>query len=127
MSLGKILIVDDDRNLLEIIEMRLASSGYTVTTTLAEEEARKRAEEEAKEEARKQRALLEEIVANTEEAVEEAKEARRIEKERLEAESKGRAGIAIDPATGQGFPVYIPPRHSHKKKRSPYEFRLDKY
>jgi len=40
MSSGKILVVDDDRNLLEIIEMRLESSGYTVTTTLAEEEAR---------------------------------------------------------------------------------------
>ena len=41
MSLGEILIVDDDRNLLEIIKMRLESSGYMVTTTLAEEEARK--------------------------------------------------------------------------------------
>jgi two-component system response regulator GlrR len=40
MSSGNILVVDDDRNLLEIIEMRLESSGYAVTTTLVEEEAR---------------------------------------------------------------------------------------
>jgi len=39
MSSGKILVIDDDRNLLEIIEMRLESSGYAVTTSLVEEEA----------------------------------------------------------------------------------------
>ncbi len=41
MSAGKILVVDDDRNLLEIIKMRLESSGYDVTTTLTEDEARR--------------------------------------------------------------------------------------
>ena len=39
MDSKKILVVDDDRNLLEIIRMRLEASGYTVTTTLAEDEA----------------------------------------------------------------------------------------
>jgi two-component system response regulator GlrR len=39
MSLGKILVVDDDRNLLELIKMRLESSNYAVTTALIEEEA----------------------------------------------------------------------------------------
>ena len=31
---GKVLIVDDDRNLLGLSKMRLESSGYTVTTAL---------------------------------------------------------------------------------------------
>ncbi|MHB8845163.1 MAG: response regulator, partial [Nitrospirota bacterium] len=35
-----ILIVDDDRNLIELIKMRLESSGYAVTTALREQEAR---------------------------------------------------------------------------------------
>ena len=39
MSLGKILVVDDDRNLLELIKMRLESSNYEVTTALVEEDA----------------------------------------------------------------------------------------
>jgi two-component system response regulator GlrR len=30
---GKILVVDDDRNILEVIKMRLVSGGYQVTTT----------------------------------------------------------------------------------------------
>ena len=41
MSSGKILVVDDDRNLLEIIRIRLESSGYEVVTTLVEEEAKR--------------------------------------------------------------------------------------
>lgn len=39
MSLGKILVVDDDQNLLELIKMRLDSSNYEVTAVLMEEEA----------------------------------------------------------------------------------------
>jgi two-component system response regulator GlrR len=39
MSLGKILVVDDDRNLLELVKMRLESAGYEVTAILKEEEA----------------------------------------------------------------------------------------
>jgi two-component system response regulator GlrR len=39
MSLGKILVVDDDGNLLELIKMRLESSNYEVTTALIEEDA----------------------------------------------------------------------------------------
>ena len=39
MSTGKILVVDDDRNLLELLKMRLESSNYEVTTTINEEEA----------------------------------------------------------------------------------------
>jgi two-component system response regulator GlrR len=46
MSSGKILVVDDDRNLLEIIRMRLESSGYEVTTTLLEDEARQAVNEQ---------------------------------------------------------------------------------
>jgi two-component system, NtrC family, response regulator GlrR len=37
---GKILIVDDDRNLLELIRMRLESANYEVTTALDEEKAK---------------------------------------------------------------------------------------
>jgi two-component system response regulator GlrR len=37
---GTLLIVDDDRNLLELMKMRLESSGYTVTTAPDEEEAK---------------------------------------------------------------------------------------
>jgi two-component system response regulator GlrR len=39
MSLKKILVVDDDGNLLELIRMRLESAGYEVATALNEEEA----------------------------------------------------------------------------------------
>jgi two-component system response regulator GlrR len=39
MMTGKVLVVDDDRNLLEVIRMRLESESYEVTTTLREEEA----------------------------------------------------------------------------------------
>ncbi|MGC1401643.1 MAG: response regulator, partial [Thermodesulfobacteriota bacterium] len=39
MRLGKILVVDDDRNLLELVKMRLESAGYEVTAVLKEEEA----------------------------------------------------------------------------------------
>jgi two-component system response regulator GlrR len=35
----KILVVDDDRNLLELVKMRLESADYDVTTALREEEA----------------------------------------------------------------------------------------
>jgi two-component system response regulator GlrR len=40
MAPGNILVVDDDRNLLELIRMRLESSGHTVTTALKEQEAK---------------------------------------------------------------------------------------
>ena len=39
MSKGKILVVDDDRNLLELVKMRLESVDYEVTTALREEDA----------------------------------------------------------------------------------------
>jgi two-component system, NtrC family, response regulator GlrR len=42
---GTLLIVDDDRNLLELMKMRLESSGYTVTAAPDEEEAKKAARE----------------------------------------------------------------------------------
>ena len=37
---GKVLVVDDDKNLLELMKMRLESSGYVVTTALREQEAK---------------------------------------------------------------------------------------
>jgi two-component system response regulator GlrR len=40
MPSGKLLIVDDDRNLLELIKMRLESSDYEVTSAKDEEEAK---------------------------------------------------------------------------------------
>jgi two-component system response regulator GlrR len=40
MTPAQILIVDDDRNLIELIKMRLESSGYTVTTALREQDAK---------------------------------------------------------------------------------------
>jgi two-component system, NtrC family, response regulator GlrR len=40
MTPGKILIVDDDRNLLGLMKMRLESSGYDVSTALKEQEAK---------------------------------------------------------------------------------------
>ena len=39
MSTGKILVVDDDRNLLELVKMRLESADYDVTTAFREEDA----------------------------------------------------------------------------------------
>ncbi len=36
---AKILVVDDDKNLLELVKMRLESSGYEVSTALQEEDA----------------------------------------------------------------------------------------
>lgn len=39
MISGKILVVDDDSNLLEVIRMRLESANYEVTTALREEKA----------------------------------------------------------------------------------------
>lgn len=39
MSSGKILVVDDDSNLLELIKMRLESAGYLVATTTKGKEA----------------------------------------------------------------------------------------
>lgn len=43
---GKILVVDDDRNILHVIQMRLVSGGYHVTTTGSVDEALKLAEQE---------------------------------------------------------------------------------
>jgi two-component system response regulator GlrR len=37
--MGKILVVDDDRNLLELLKIRLESAGYQVVTALKEEDA----------------------------------------------------------------------------------------
>jgi len=39
--LGRILVVDDDQNLLEVVKMRLEIAGYEVEAVLKEEEARK--------------------------------------------------------------------------------------
>ena len=39
MSSGKILVVDDDQNLLELVKMRLESAGYVVITASREEDA----------------------------------------------------------------------------------------
>ncbi len=39
MNKGKILIVDDDKNLLELMKMRLESARYEVSTALVEEDA----------------------------------------------------------------------------------------
>ena len=39
MSSGKILVVDDDRNLIEVLKVRIESAGYEVTTALTGEEA----------------------------------------------------------------------------------------
>jgi two-component system response regulator GlrR len=46
MSLGKILVVDDDRNLVELIQMRLEKADYEVATSLNEEEAVAKAKEQ---------------------------------------------------------------------------------
>ncbi|MBI5603741.1 MAG: sigma-54-dependent Fis family transcriptional regulator [Deltaproteobacteria bacterium] len=47
MALGKILVVDDDRNLLELVKMRLESADYEVTAALMEEEALEALKEQA--------------------------------------------------------------------------------
>ncbi len=47
MALGKILVVDDDRNLLELVKMRLESADYEVTAALLEEEALEALKEQA--------------------------------------------------------------------------------
>jgi two-component system, NtrC family, response regulator GlrR len=39
MSSGKILLVDDDRSLIELVRIRLESAGYEVTTAFTESEA----------------------------------------------------------------------------------------
>jgi two-component system response regulator GlrR len=39
MSAGKILVVDDDKNLVELVKMRLESADYDVATALKEEDA----------------------------------------------------------------------------------------
>jgi two-component system response regulator GlrR len=39
MVLGKILLVDDDRNFIDLVKMRLESKNYKVTTAVREEEA----------------------------------------------------------------------------------------
>ena len=38
MSSGKILVVDDDRSLIEVLKVRVESAGYEVTTALKEED-----------------------------------------------------------------------------------------
>ncbi|MBU1161587.1 MAG: sigma-54 dependent transcriptional regulator, partial [Proteobacteria bacterium] len=43
---GKILVVDDDRNILQVIQMRLESGGYHVTKTTCAEKALELAEQE---------------------------------------------------------------------------------
>ncbi len=44
---GKILVVDDDSNLLEVIKMRLESADYEVVTALKEEDALQAVREQA--------------------------------------------------------------------------------
>jgi len=39
MASGKILVIDDDRNLTEVLKVRVESAGYEVTTAMTEEEA----------------------------------------------------------------------------------------
>jgi two-component system response regulator GlrR len=39
MGAGKILVVDDDPNLIELVKMRLESAGYDVTAAVSEEDA----------------------------------------------------------------------------------------
>jgi two-component system response regulator GlrR len=46
-SLGKILVLDDDSNLLEIIKMRLEFADYEVVTALEEEDALTAVKEQA--------------------------------------------------------------------------------
>ena len=46
MSLGKILAVDDDRNLVALLQMRLEAAGYEVITAFDEFEALERVKEQ---------------------------------------------------------------------------------
>ena len=46
MPLANILVVDDDRNLLELLRMRLESAGYKVTSIYREEDAANMARKE---------------------------------------------------------------------------------
>jgi two-component system response regulator GlrR len=46
MSLGKLLVVDDDRNLVELIQMRLEKANYEVVTSIHEEEAAEKVKEQ---------------------------------------------------------------------------------
>jgi CheY-like chemotaxis protein len=39
MTLGRVLLVDDDKNFIDLVKMRLESKDYKVTTALKEEEA----------------------------------------------------------------------------------------
>src|SRR5574340_1247196 len=47
MSSGKILVVDDDRSLIEVLKVRVESAGYEVTTALTEEAALGAAKDQA--------------------------------------------------------------------------------
>ena len=47
MSLGRILVVDDERNLVAVIQMGLEAAGYDVVTAYDEKEALRRAKEQA--------------------------------------------------------------------------------
>ena len=47
MASGKILIVDDDRNLLEVLKVRVESAGYDVFATVREQDALDAARNEA--------------------------------------------------------------------------------
>jgi two-component system, NtrC family, response regulator GlrR len=47
MSLGRILVVDDERNLVAVIQMGLEAAGYEVLTAYDEKEALRRAKEQA--------------------------------------------------------------------------------
>ena len=46
-SPGRILVIDDDSNLLEVLKMRLESADYEVVTALKEEDALKEVREQA--------------------------------------------------------------------------------
>lgn len=46
MALGTILVVDDDKNLVELIQMRLEKAGYDVVTSLHEDDAIEKAKEQ---------------------------------------------------------------------------------
>src|SRR5207244_13466566 len=39
MGSGRIIVVDDDKNLIELVKMRLESAGYDVTAAVQEDEA----------------------------------------------------------------------------------------
>jgi len=46
MTLGRILVVDDDKNLVDLIQMRLETAGYDVATALHEEDAIEKVKEQ---------------------------------------------------------------------------------